>query len=703
MSISDIDKFEKNNGLAINVYLIQEKAKTNSVSPLRITDRKVPINDYVNLLLIEGEKDCHYAWIRNFNRLMCKHGNGHKKAYCLFCCTPFYMRYGDKKFKSHMESCRNYGGQRVILPPPGKNTVEFSDHHKALKCPVSIYADFETFNVKLPGCMPNPATSSSTNKTLHVASGFTFTVISDYFEPRTVTYSKKTEEEDVGEIFMNHLFAEEKRIINWKKANEKIDPNLTLEEEKQWEAAKTCHICGQIFLKKNDNVSNKAFHLKNLCHLLQKNRLNPSVIPSLKKVKKQRRMISLQLHPDKNIGLSDAEIKVKDEELKKFLNDNSELLNYLLDNSLDETEEEGEEFSEEDALSELDVEKIKRKGWKVRDHCHWSGNYRGAAHSGCNLAFRKTSKIPVVFHNLSGYDGHIIMQTIPKLNLQKAPQVIAKTMEKYVGFSIGKLQFMDSLQHLSSSLDVLVSNLADKAKIIGCKYCARRGAPKSIARHEKISHKRDFNTEYNHKVKNSTLSELFPILYKHFKSKWPHLPESAFEMLTRKGVYPYSYMDSLDRFTENQLPPKKSFYNDLSKKSITTDDFNFVQKLWKTFDMKTLEDLHNLYMESDVLLLSDVYENYRSSILQNYGLDPIQYLTAPSLSWSAGLKYTKAKLELPPDMDMHMMIDSALRGGISLVANQYAEANNPYMKDQYQPEKPDSYIQFVDANNLYGE
>ena len=164
------------------------------------------------------------------------------------------------------------------------------------------------------------------------------------------------------------------------------------------------------------------------------------------------------------------------------------------------------------------------------------------------------------------------------------------------------------------------------------------------------------NTEYIHEKKNSSLSELFPILYKHFKSKWSHLPESAFEMLTRKGVYPYSYMDSLDRFTENQLPPKESFYNDLAKKSITTDDFNFVQKLWKTFDMKTLEDLHNFYMESDVLLLSDIYENYRSSILQNYGLDPIQYLTAPSLSWSAGLKYTKAKLELPPDMDMHMKL-----------------------------------------------
>ena len=79
------------------------------------------------------------------------------------------------------------------------------------------------------------------------------------------------------------------------------------------------------------------------------------------------------------------------------------------------------------------------------------------------------------------------MQSIPKVN-SKDPRVIAKSMEKFIGFTIGRLQFMDSLQHLSSSLDKLVSNLADKTKMIGCKYCPRRGPPKSITRHQNIAH-----------------------------------------------------------------------------------------------------------------------------------------------------------------------------------------------------------------------
>ena len=92
-------------------------------------------------------------------------------------------------------------------------------------------------------------------------------------------------------------------------------------------------------------------------------------------------------------------------------------------------------------------------------------------------------------------------------------------MEKFIGFSIGKLQFMDTLQHLSTSLDKLVKNLAGKSKIVGCKYCPRRGPEKLISKHEKIVHKKEFNTEHIHTVKNSKLVDLFPNLYENFKKK----------------------------------------------------------------------------------------------------------------------------------------------------------------------------------------
>ena len=220
------------------------------------------------------------------------------------------------------------------------------------------------------------------------------------------------------------------------------------------------------------------------------------------------------------------------------------------------------------------------------------------------------------------------MQNISKVDNCKEPKVIAKSMEKFIGFTIGKLQFMDSLQHLSTSLEKLVKNLVDKSKIKGCKHCPRRGPAKVIAKHEAIVHKKENETLYHHTVTNPELKDLLTNLYDNFKEKkeWEDLPEEAFELLTRKGVYPYAYMDSADRFKETKLPPEEDFYNDLAKQHITHEDYTFVKNLWKTFKLRNLGELHNLYMETDTLLLADVFENYREVIMKNYDLDPIHFV-----------------------------------------------------------------------------
>ena len=120
-------------------------------------------------------------------------------------------------------------------------------------------------------------------------------------------------------------------------------------------------------------------------------------------------------------------------------------------------------------------------GHKVRDHCHFTGKplvletmskslqiitgkFRGAAHNICNLKMRSVKDIPVFFHNLGGYDSHIIFKSLNKVALDDTPTVIAKSMEKFVCFKIDKLQFKDTLQFLGSSLDKLVGNLAAKTK-----------------------------------------------------------------------------------------------------------------------------------------------------------------------------------------------------------------------------------------------
>ena len=690
MKLDDITKFEKNNNLAINVFHIYDDG--HLITPLRITDKEVSLNEYVNLLLIEGEGHHHYCWIRDFDKLLA-HGKD-TKNFCFFCCLNLKSM---RKLEKHIPHCRNYGGQRCVI---GKETVEFNDFEKTLEQPVVIYADFETFNAKLDGCEPDPTTSWTNKKTLHQCSGYSYTVISPYFPSSVETYQG----EDAAEVFLENILEEEKVISDWMEINKTDEANsLTHEQETEYQQQKKCYVCEEKFLKKELKTTNNNHHLEKIKDLLKGNKLNTNKIPSIKMVKKQKRVVSILLHPDKQGDVSEEEKLVKQEQLKHFNVYNEKLYSYLIKNNIHEPDEKDEIFEDEDDLTPEERDRIMKKGCKMRDHNVWNGDYKGAAHSGCIHATRmkRRQKIPVIFHNLAGYDAHIIFKNLPKVECDD-PFVIAKSMEKFIGFSIGNLQFMDSLQHLSSSLDKLVTNLADKSKITGCKFCPRRGAPKSITRHEKIVHKKEFETEYIHTVKNSTLAELFPILYENFKIKWKELPEKAFEMLTRKGVYPYAYMDSLDKFKENQLPSKEAFFNDLTKKHISDEDFEFVHQLWETFNLKNLGELHDLYMETDTLLLADVFQNYRQVIMKNYGLDPTHFYTAPALSWSAGLKFTKAKLEIPEDIDMHIFLDRGLRGGISMVSNHIARANNKLMKEFYDPETQQSFIKFVDANNLYG-
>ena len=121
--------------------------------------------------------------------------------------------------------------------------------------------------------------------------------------------------------------------------------------------------------------------------------------------------------------------------------------------------------------------------------------------------------------------------------------------------------------------------------------------------------------------------------------------DDKLSLLTRKGVYTYEYMNSLERLKETQLPPREAFYSRLNDEGIGDEDYAHAKKVWKTFEMKNLEDYHNLYNQVDVLLLTDVFENFRDICIKNYNLDPAHYYTAPGLAWDAALKVTDVELE----------------------------------------------------------
>ena len=192
------------------------------------------------------------------------------------------------------------------------------------------------------------------------------------------------------------------------------------------------------------------------------------------------------------------------------------------------------------------------------------------------------------------------------------------------------------------------------------------------------------------------LIENFPSIYQFCNGNL-----NKFVMLLRKGVYPYEYMDSWEKFDETALPPKKDFYSNLNLEDISDEDYAHAQKVWDIFKIKNLGEYHDLYVQSDTLLLADVYENFTNMCLKKYQLDPVYFVSAPGLAWQACLKKTGVELELLTGIDMLLMIEERTRGGICQATHRYTKANDKYM-NHYNKNIESSYMQYLDANNLYG-
>ena len=157
-------------------------------------------------------------------------------------------------------------------------------------------------------------------------------------------------------------------------------------------------------------------------------------------------------------------------------------------------------------------------------------------------------------------------------------------------------------------------------------------------------------------------------------------------------------MDSWKRFNEKLLPSKKDFYSNLNMEDINDIDYRHANNMFKRFKLENLGDYHDLYVQSDALLLADVFNNFRDMCIKEYELDPAHFLSLP---WQACLKKTNIELELLTDCDMLLMVEEGIRGGICHSIHRYAKANNKYMKN-YNNDEESSYIQYLDANNLYG-
>ena len=159
-----------------------------------------------------------------------------------------------------------------------------------------------------------------------------------------------------------------------------------------------------------------------------------------------------------------------------------------------------------------------------------------------------------------------------------------------------------------------------------------------------------------------------------------------------KGVYPYEYMDDWEKFNDTSLPEKEDFYSHLNMEDITDADYMHRKILCKDFEIKNLGDYHDTHVQSNTLLLANVFENFRNICLKIYELDPAKFLSATGLAWQAALKKTKVKLDFLTDIDMLLMVEKCIRGGICRCIYQYAKDSNKHIED-YDKNREWSYIQ----------
>jgi len=314
------------------------------------------------------------------------------------------------------------------------------------------------------------------------------------------------------------------------------------------------------------------------------------------------------------------------------------------------------------------------QNYKVRHHDHVTGLYLFPACNNCNLQLKpkkcnSTTKnansyfLPVIFHNLKNYDGHFLIKHFERRYTQRSTnggkvsfddiKIIPQTTERFLQFQIGNLKFLDSYQFLPTSLENLVSLLLKSGK-----------------------------DNFQHTAK--------------------YLGDD--EHTFCKGTYPYSYMSDRSKFEETKLPPIESFYNTLNDEALSPEDYQRAQLIWHHYNIKNLGEYHDHYLKSDVLLLTDVFENFRGTVFEKHGLDCLYYPTLPSLAWSMALKHTKVELDLITDPEAYLMIENSIRGGIATISNRYSKANNPFLEEEeYDSERPLSYIAYWDMNNLYGK
>ena len=312
---------------------------------------------------------------------------------------------------------------------------------------------------------------------------------------------------------------------------------------------------------------------------------------------------------------------------------------------------------------------------KVRDRCHLTCKFRGPARSKCNINVTqdRSNFIPIVFHNFSNYDCHMFFEKlVDRKNDNVKFDIIPKTNEEYISVTYGCIRFIDSYRFQSSSLDALVKILVDNShKTLKDSKEETFDNDKILKIFQEIVEEdktiKDLKKDYPEKLKNlgEVLLEYMgendlKFLKTGFPDKW--------KFLTKELAYPYECFNSIDDYQKSvDNLEEEHFLSKLKNKCHGDEEIERLMDIIKRFNIKNGDKLTQLYLKSDVLLLTCVFEIFLKISVNEFYINPLYCVSLPGYTWQCGLKYTGIKLQTLQDKDMILLIEKKIRGGISSV------------------------------------
>ena len=289
----------------------------------------------------------------------------------------------------------------------------------------------------------------------------------------------------------------------------------------------------------------------------------------------------------------------------------------------------------------------------VKNHCHFTSKMLGYAHNKCNLRykFKKDNVndeylINVFGHNSQNFDQSFLIRALQNLDNKIPFSCLPRNSNKFISLQIGSFIFKDSYLFLNKGLDHLIKTIDDN---------------------DRISLKQEFGENY--------------------------------QLLTKKGIYPYDYFDNTKKYNEQKLPNKEEFFNKINNKNISDENYEHAKNVFEKFNCNNLLDYSILYLKSDICHLSDVFQKFSDFAYKTYEIDPRHSYTLPGFSWQSMLKMTKIELELISDPDMYLFLMDTITGGIAICNKKNVIADNKYIDENT---KNNKYLMYLDSNNLYG-